>query len=95
MCGVWFVKMVRGVGGWCVVCIGNGVKNGFVMTHEKANGQYELWSSMRRDELGDMGHFVPIRISFVKNTITNMPHYKKNCPFLNDNFKSIEPTTQN
>jgi hypothetical protein len=61
VCGAWFVRVVGGVSGWCVVCIGNGMKNGFVVTHEKVNGWYELWSSIRHDELGDIGHFVPIR----------------------------------
>jgi hypothetical protein len=57
MCGVWFVKVVGGVSGWCMVCIGNGMKNGFVVTHERANGWSQLWSLMRHDELRDMGHF--------------------------------------
>jgi len=29
--------------------------------HDKANGQLELRGSMRHDELGDMGHLVPMR----------------------------------
>ncbi len=77
MCGVWFVRVVGGVNGWCVVCVRNGVKNGFVMTNEKANGQYELWSSMKHDEFRDMGHFVPIRKKIIKNIIKNMPHFLK------------------
>ncbi len=55
MGGVWFVKMLWGVGGWCMVCIEKGVKNGVVVVCEKENGQCELRSLMRHDELGDMG----------------------------------------
>jgi hypothetical protein len=33
---------------------------------------------MRHDDLGDMGHFLPIKKKFIGNTITNMPHLKKN-----------------
>ncbi len=29
--GAWVVKMVWGVGGWCVVCIGKVVENGVVV----------------------------------------------------------------
>jgi hypothetical protein len=77
MCGVWFVRVIGGVSGWCVVCVRNGMKNGFVMTNERANGRYELWSSMKHDEFRYMGHFVPIRKKFIKNTIKNMPHFLK------------------
>jgi hypothetical protein len=59
--GVRFVKIIWGVGGWCVVCIGKGVENRVVMVCERENGQCELWGSMIHDELGDMGHFVPMK----------------------------------
>jgi len=29
--GVWFVKMIWGIGGWCVVYIGKGVENKVVL----------------------------------------------------------------
>jgi hypothetical protein len=61
MGGVWFIKMVWGIGGWCMVCIGKKVENGVMVVCEKTNGQCELRGSMRHDELGDMGHFVPMR----------------------------------
>jgi len=38
MGGVWFVKMVWGVGGKCMVYIGWGVMNGVVMVCERENG---------------------------------------------------------
>jgi hypothetical protein len=38
MDGVWFIKMVRGFGGWCVVYIGWGVVNGVVVVCERKNG---------------------------------------------------------
>jgi hypothetical protein len=59
--GAWVVKMVWGVGGWCVVCIGKIVENGVVMVCERTNGQYELRSSMKHDKLRNVGHFVPMR----------------------------------
>ncbi len=46
---------------WRVVCIGEGVGNGIVVVYEKANKQCELHGLMRHDDLGDMGHFVPMR----------------------------------
>ncbi len=44
-----------------MVCIGEGVGNGVVVVYEKANKRCELWGSMKHDELGDMGCFVPMR----------------------------------
>jgi hypothetical protein len=38
MSGVWVVKMVWGVGGWCMVCIGKVVEDGVVVVYEKTNG---------------------------------------------------------
>ncbi len=61
MDGAWFVKIVWGVGGWCVVCIGKGVENGVVVVYEITNGQCELQGSMKHDELRDMGRFVPMK----------------------------------
>jgi hypothetical protein len=40
--GVWYVKMQWGVGGWCMVCIGKGVKIGIVVICGRENGQCEL-----------------------------------------------------
>jgi hypothetical protein len=36
--GVWVVKMVWGIGGWWMVCIGKVVENGVVVVCEKTNG---------------------------------------------------------
>jgi hypothetical protein len=41
--------------GWFVVCMEDGVKNRFVVAHDKANGQCELRGLIRHDELKDMG----------------------------------------
>ncbi len=60
-----------------MVCIGKGVENGAVMVCERTNGQCELRGSMRHDELGDMGRFVPIGKKFIRNTIINKPHFLK------------------
>jgi hypothetical protein len=38
MGGVWFVRVVGGTDGWCMICIGKGVKNGFVVVCERTNG---------------------------------------------------------
>ncbi len=61
MGGVWFVKMVWGVGGKCMVYIGWGVVNGVVMVCERENGWCGLWSLMRHDKLKNMGHFVSMK----------------------------------
>jgi hypothetical protein len=44
-----------------MVCIGKGVGNGGMVVYERANKPCELHSSMKHDELGDMGHFVPMK----------------------------------
>jgi hypothetical protein len=36
--GVWFVKMIWGLGEGCMICIGKGVESGYVMVCEKENG---------------------------------------------------------
>jgi len=59
--GVWFVKMGRGTSGRCVVCMGDEVEIKFMVVHDKANGQWEGQSLMGHNELGDMGHLVPMR----------------------------------
>jgi hypothetical protein len=48
-------------GEWFMVCMGNGVENRFVVAHNKANGRWDLRSSMRHDELSDMGHLVSMK----------------------------------
>jgi hypothetical protein len=40
--GVWVVKMVWVVDGWCVVCIRKVVDNGVVVVYERTIGQCEL-----------------------------------------------------
>ncbi len=44
-----------------MVCMGDGVETGFVVAHDKANGQWERQGLIIHDELGDMGHLVPMR----------------------------------
>ncbi len=41
--------------------MGNEVDDRLVVAHDEVNGQWELRGLMRRDELGDMGHLVPMR----------------------------------
>ncbi len=53
--------MVWRVGEWCVVCIRKGVENEIVVVCERTNGQCELRGSMKHDELGDMGRYMPMR----------------------------------
>lgn len=57
MNGAWVVKMIWGISGWCVVCIGKIVENGVVMVRESINGQCELQSLMRHDKLGNIRRF--------------------------------------
>jgi hypothetical protein len=52
---VWVFKMVEELMG-----VGR-MDNGFVIVCERANGRSERWDSMRHDELGDMGRFVPMK----------------------------------
>jgi hypothetical protein len=41
--------------------MGDEVENRSVVAHDKANGWWELRSSMKHDELKDMGHLVPMK----------------------------------
>jgi hypothetical protein len=43
---------------WFVVCMGGGVEKKFMVVCETTNGR---WGLIRHDELGDMGHLVPMR----------------------------------
>jgi hypothetical protein len=49
------------ISGWFVVCMGDKVENRLVTTQDKTNGQWELWNSMRFNELRDMRCLVPMR----------------------------------
>ncbi len=40
--------------------MGDRVVTRSVVVHDKANGQWELRSSIKHDELRDMGHLVPM-----------------------------------
>ncbi len=42
---------------WFVVCVSNEVRDRFVVAHDKTNGRWELQSSMKHDELRNMGRF--------------------------------------
>jgi len=44
MGGTWFVKMVWGVGGWCVICIGKRVEMGlwWCVKGQMGNVNYEV-----------------------------------------------------
>ncbi len=46
--------------GWFVVCMGDKVEDRLVVAHDEVNGRWELQNSMKHDELGDMGHLVPM-----------------------------------
>ncbi len=61
MRGVWFVKMGGGTDGKCMVYIRDGVETRSMVAHDKTNGRWEGQGSMGHDELGDMGHLVPMR----------------------------------
>jgi hypothetical protein len=37
------------------------VENGVVLVCEKTNGWCKLWGLIKHNELGDMGHFVPMK----------------------------------
>jgi hypothetical protein len=43
-----------------MVYMGDDVKDKLGVVHDEADGRWELRSSMRHDELGDMGHLVPM-----------------------------------
>jgi hypothetical protein len=77
-----------------MLCIRKGVENGYVVVCEKTNEQCELRDSMRHDELGDMGHYVPMKKRYIKSTITNRP-LSKHCLLFHDNHKPTKPTRQN
>jgi hypothetical protein len=46
------------------------------MARDKTNGQWELWSSIKHDELKDMGHLVPMK---KKANLEHMPHILQHC----------------
>jgi len=47
--------------GWSMVYMGGEVEDRFVVAHDQAIEQWKLWSSMKHDELGDMGRLVPMK----------------------------------
>jgi hypothetical protein len=53
--------LVKGISGWCVVCMGNGVETKSMVAHDKTNGQWERRGLMGHDELKDMGCLMPMR----------------------------------
>jgi hypothetical protein len=40
---------------------GDEVEDRLLVVHDETNGQWELRGSMKCDELGDMGHLMPMR----------------------------------
>ncbi len=48
-----------------------------MVVYEKENGQCELRGSIKHDELGGMGHFVPMKKRFIKSTIAYRLHILK------------------
>jgi hypothetical protein len=44
-----------------MVYMGDKVEDKFVLAHDKANGWWELWGSMKHDELKEMGCLVPMK----------------------------------
>jgi len=59
--GVWFVKIGRVINGWFVVCMGDEVEDRSMVAHDEVNGWWKLQGSITCDELGDVGHLVPMR----------------------------------
>jgi hypothetical protein len=70
------------------------VENEYVVVCERANGQCELRGFMKHDELGDMGHYVPMKKRYTKSTIMNRP-LSKDYLLLHDNHKLTKPIRQN
>ncbi len=50
------------------------MEDGSMVAHDEVNGQWELRGSMKCDELGDMGHLVPMRL---KVHYEHRPHFQK------------------
>ncbi len=86
MC-VWFIKIRRGTSGWCMVYMGDQVETRSVVAHDKTNGWWELWRSIKHDELKDMGHLVPMK---KEANSKHMPHLLKYYLLLCDNLKSTK-----
>jgi hypothetical protein len=47
--------------GWLVVYVGDEVEDKSMVAHDKVNEQWELQGLTKRDELGDIGHLVPMK----------------------------------
>ncbi len=83
---MWFIQMGKGSNGWFVVCMGNGVENRFVVVHGKSNGWWELRSSMKQDEIGDMG-------CEKRGLLRANAPFSKSCLLLHGNLKSTKLNT--
>ncbi len=46
---------IKGISGWCVVCMGYVMKTRSMVAHDKINGWWEGQGLIGHDELGDMG----------------------------------------
>jgi hypothetical protein len=57
-----------------MVYMGDDVKDKLGVAHDEADGQWELRNSMRHDELGDMGHLVPMGLEVYNE---HGPHFLK------------------
>ncbi len=58
---VWFVRIGGVINGWFMVYMGDEVEDKLVVAHDEMNKWWELRSTMKHDELGDMGHLVLMR----------------------------------
>jgi hypothetical protein len=67
------------------------VKNRFVVAHDKTNGQWELRSLIKHDELKDMEHLVPHEKGCLLRAQASL---SKNYLLLWGSLKSTKPTTQ-
>jgi hypothetical protein len=74
-----------------MVCVGDEVEDRLVVAHDKVNGWWELWSSMRRDELGGHGTFGAHEVGGLLWTWASL--FKDFLP-LQGNFKSTKLITQ-
>jgi hypothetical protein len=73
-----------------MVCMGDEVKDRFVVAHEKANGGWELWGFNETWWIGGHGTFGAHEVGLLW---TQAPFFI-DCPLLWNNLKSTKPTTQ-
>ncbi len=69
---MWFVKIEGVTNGWFVVYMWDEVEDRLVVAHDKANGWWELWGSMKRDEFcaHEVRGLLWTRVPFSKNCLS-------------------------